>query len=116
MKRCWPGTMGRPPRMAMTIITRMAEVQGAERLLDITAAHCDSTIYMGPATLEFAERLAGLGARVVVPTTLNVGGLDEAGWQAWPVPADYASLAHRQMLAYQEHGLRPHLDLRALSD
>ncbi len=42
-----------------------------------------------------------------MPTTLNVGGLDEAGWQAWPVPADYASLAHRQMLAYQSMGCVP---------
>ncbi len=49
------GHHGPATRMAMTIITRMAEVQGAERLLDITAAHCDSTIYMGPATLEFAN-------------------------------------------------------------
>jgi hypothetical protein len=101
------GDQGPAARLAMKIITRMAEVQGAERLLDITAAHCDSTIYLGPANLEFAERLAGLGARVVVPTTVNVSGLDEAGWRAWPVPPDYAAFAYRQMLAYQSMGCVP---------
>ena len=32
--------------------------------MDISAAHIDSTLYQGEATLEFAERLAGMGARV----------------------------------------------------
>jgi hypothetical protein len=93
--------------MAMRIIVRMAEVLGAAELLDITAAHIDSTVYMGEAGLEFAERLARLGARVAVPTTLNVSGLDEHGWQDWSVPADWAEKARRQMLAYQGMGCTP---------
>ena len=69
--------------MAMSIIVRMAEVFGARELMDITAAHIDSTIYIGEAGLEFAERLASMGARVVVPTTHNVSGLDAHHWQEW---------------------------------
>ena len=76
------GDLGPAPRLALAIIARMAAVYGATELLDITAAHIDSTIYIGEAGPEFAERLAGLGARVVVPTTLNVSGLDEHGWQS----------------------------------
>ena len=91
----------------MRIIVRMAEVLGAAELLDITAAHIDSTVYVGEAGLEFAERLAGLGARVSVPTTLNVSGLDEHGWQDWSVPPDWAGQARRQMLAYQGMGCQP---------
>lgn len=101
------GDLGPAARLAMTIIVRMAELLGAAALLDITAAHIDSTIYIGEAGLEFAERLAGLGARVVVPTTLNVSGLDEYGWQAWSVPADWAAKARRQMAAYQSMGTLP---------
>lgn len=91
----------------MSIIVRMAEFAGAERLLDISQAHIDSSIYMGAAGLEFAERLAGLDGRVVVPTTLNVSGLDEHGWQAWAVPPEWAEPARRQMAAYVQMGCRP---------
>ncbi|HEX9616678.1 MAG TPA: aconitase X catalytic domain-containing protein [Anaerolineales bacterium] len=101
------GRHGPAVKMAMSIVLQMAEVYGAGELMDITAAHIDSTIYIGEAGLEFAERLAGLGAKVAVPTTLNVSGLDEHGWQEWPVPADWARNAHRQMLAYQSMGCIP---------
>jgi len=93
--------------MAMSIVTQMAEVVGANELMDITAAHIDSTIYTGEAGLEFAERLASLGGRVAVPTTANVSGLDEHHWQEWPVPAEWARNAQRQMVAYQSMGCTP---------
>lgn len=101
------GDYGPATRMAMSIIAQMAEVLGAKELLDITAAHIDSTLYMGEATLEYAERLANLGAKVCVPTTLNVSGVDEQYWEDWPVPADWAQKAHRQMIAYQSMGTIP---------
>jgi predicted aconitase len=101
------GEHGPAAKMAMSIIVRMAEFHGAERLLDIEQAHIDSSIYMGEAGLEFAERLASLGARVVVPTTLNVSSVDEHHWQEWAVPPDWAANARRQMIAYQQMGCRP---------
>jgi len=101
------GELGPGPRMAMSILVRMAAVQGVDRLMDITAAHIDSTIYMGVATMEYAERLAGLGARVAVPSTLNVSGVDEHGWSEWAVPAEVAENARRQMRAYESMGCIP---------
>ncbi len=101
------GEHGQAARMAMSIIVRMAEIQGATELLDITQAHIDSTIYMGEAGLEFAEHLAKLGAKVAVPASLNVSGLDECHWREWPVPQDWASKAQRQMIAYQSMGCVP---------
>ena len=101
------GDLGPATRMAMSILARMAEVAGAQELLDITGAHIDSTVYIGDAGLEFAERLAGLGAKVAVPTTLNVSGLDEHHWQEWAVPSDWARQAYRQMAAYQSMGTIP---------
>jgi len=98
------GKAGAAAQLAMRIIVRMAEIQGATELLDIEGAHIDSTLYMGDATLEFAERLANLGGRVVVPTTLNVTGVDEHGWQAWATPPNHAMKARRQMMAYQQMG------------
>jgi predicted aconitase len=101
------GERGPAAQMAMRIVVRMAEVQGAQELLSISQAHIDSTIYMGQASLDFAEKLAQLGAKVAVPTSLNVSGLDECHWQEWPVPADYAAKARRQMIAYQGMGTVP---------
>ena len=101
------GEAGEATRLAMRIVTRMAEVRGAETLLDIEQAHIDSTIYVGDAGLEFAEHLAGLGARVRVPSTLNVSGLDEFHWREWAVPAEWAEKSARQMRAYDSMGTTP---------
>lgn len=101
------GLLGPAVQMAMSIVVRMAEVTGAPALLDITAAHIDSTIYIGEAGLEFAERLATLGARVAVPTSLNVSGVDEHHWHEWAVPTDWAEKAGRQMAAYRSMGTIP---------
>jgi len=101
------GEHGPAAQMAMSILVRMAEVAGAKALLDIEGAHIDSTVYIGEAGLEYAERLASLGAKVAVPTTLNVSGLDEHHWREWAVPPDWAAKAHRQMLAYQSMGAAP---------
>lgn len=62
--------------MAMRIVTGLARIRSAERLIEITSAHVDSCLYHGRAGLDFAERLVRLDARVRVPTTLNVGSLD----------------------------------------
>lgn len=101
------GSRGPAAQLAMRILVRMGEVLGAAAMMDITGAHIDSALYMGEATLEFAERLAGLGAKVVVPTTLNVSGADEAHWREWPVPPEWAERAMRQMRAYAAMGCAP---------
>src|SRR5476649_2561642 len=95
------------PAQALAILVRMADVYGATELMDISQAHVDSTIYLGDATLEFAERLASLGAKVAVPTSLNVSGVDECGWKDWAVKPEWAAKAARQMLAYERMGAVP---------
>jgi predicted aconitase len=102
------GDRGPAAALAMSILVRMADVYGAERLMDISHAHIDSTIYLGEATLEFAERLAALGAKVAVPTSLNVSGVDACGgWKDWAVTPEWAAKAARQMLAYERMGAAP---------
>lgn len=98
------GEMGPAAAMAMRIVTRMGTIARAPRLIDVSHAHIDSSIYVGDAGLEFAERLAGLGAQVVVPSSLNVSGVDEHHWKEWPVAPEWASKAHRQMVAYRAMG------------
>ncbi|MBD9440352.1 aconitase X [Pseudomonas sp. PDM04] len=75
------GAHGKAAQMAMQIVLRMAELQGAPRLMDITQAHIDGCIYTGPASLNFAERLVQWGAKVRVPTTLNSISVDQRRWR-----------------------------------
>lgn len=75
------GKHGKAAQMAMQIVLRMAELQGAPRLLDVTQAHIDGCIYTGPASLRFAEQLVQWGAQVRVPTTLNSISVDQRRWR-----------------------------------
>ncbi len=101
------GSEGPATQMAMSIVVQMAGIYGATHLMDISAAHIDSTVYIGAAGLEFAEKLASLGAKVAVPTSLNVSGVDEHGWEEWSTPPAWAEQAHRQMVAYGSMGTLP---------
>ena len=70
------GEEGEGVALAMRVLVATAEAMGAERLLDITSAHVDGCLYHGPAGLDFARALVTGGARVKVPTSLNVASLD----------------------------------------
>lgn len=70
------GERGPAAALAMRVVSAAAAVGGAERLIDVTAAHVDGCLYHGQASLDFAERLVVGGARVSIPTTLNVGSVD----------------------------------------
>ncbi len=101
------GELGAAVRLAMRIVTRMAPLYGASTLLPVTRAHIDGCIYEGDAGLEFAERLASLGGRVRVPTSLNVISLDRQHWRALGLPATYADKARRLGQAYLDMGATP---------
>ncbi|WP_434563471.1 cis-3-hydroxy-L-proline dehydratase [Pseudomonas sp. Z4-20] len=75
------GAHGKAAQVAMHIVLRMADIQGATELLDITQAHIDGCIYTGPASLRFAEQLVQWGAKVCVPTTLNSISVDQRRWR-----------------------------------
>jgi predicted aconitase len=101
------GERGEAAALAMRIVVEMADVSGAERLIDVASAHVDGCLYHGIAGLEFAERLVTGGARVAVPTTLNVGALDLLHPDRYRGDAETAANARRQMDAYVAMGCRP---------
>jgi predicted aconitase len=70
------GERGAAAGMAMAVLVRFCAALGAKELLDITRAHIDGCLYHGQAGLDFVDRLVGLGGKVKVPTTLNVGSMD----------------------------------------
>ena len=101
------GEKGAAAQMAMRILTTMAGVYGATRLLDVESAHIDGCLYHGYSGLEFAERLVAGGARVAVPTTLNVGAVDLLHPDVFRGPAQVGQWATRLMRAYEAMGCRP---------
>jgi predicted aconitase len=101
------GGRGRAAALAMRIVVDMARVWRADRLIDVSSAHVDSCLYHGQAGLDFAEKLLSGGARVAVPTTLNVSSLDLLHPELVRLDADTASRARRLMDAYVAMGCRP---------
>lgn len=101
------GSSGPATAMAMRLIVRLAEMQEAPRLLPITRAHVDSCLYHGQASLDFAERLAGAGGRVSVPTTLNVSSLDLVHPDRVREDDDTRRAARALMEAYTSMGAEP---------
>jgi predicted aconitase/predicted aconitase with swiveling domain len=101
------GRDGVAVQQAMRIICAMAAQQGALGLVDVTQAHIDGCIYASPANLTFAEKMAEMGARVRVPTTMNAISVDRANWQAQGVPHDFGDPAARLADAYVRMGCRP---------
>jgi len=91
----------------MRLVVRAAEVLGAERLIPITRAHVDSCLYHGEATVDFVERLVDGGARVSVPTTLNVGTLDLLHPELWRGDPATAERGRLLMDRYRRLGCRP---------
>ncbi len=101
------GRDGIAVRQAMRIIVAMAAQQGASALIDITQGHIDGCIYASPANLTFAEKMADMGGRVRVPTTMNAISVDKAHWRAQGVPDDFGDPAARLADAYVRMGCRP---------
>ncbi|WVT76176.1 aconitase X (plasmid) [Sinorhizobium chiapasense] len=101
------GRDGIAVQQAMRIISAMAAQQGAEKLVNVVQGHIDGCIYASPANLTFAEKMADMGAKVRVPTTMNAISVDRANWQAQGVPESFGDPAARLADAYVRMGCRP---------
>ncbi|EHJ92685.1 cis-3-hydroxy-L-proline dehydratase [Vreelandella boliviensis] len=98
------GHYGKAAQEAMRIVLRMAELQGADQLIDISQAHIDGCIYTGPASLRFAEQLVEWGAQVRVPTTLNSISVDQCRWRAQGIDPAFGEPASALGNAYMAMG------------
>jgi predicted aconitase/predicted aconitase with swiveling domain len=101
------GAKGPAVALAMRILCAMAAEQGAPSLVDVTRAHIDGCIYASPANLAFAERMAQLGAKVRIPTTMNAISVVRGHWREQGVSPASGEPAARLASAYERMGCRP---------
>lgn len=101
------GAEGIAVSQAMRIVCAMAMQQGARSLADVTQGHIDGCIYASPANLTFAEKMADMGARVRIPTTMNAISVDRANWRARGMPPSFGEPAARLADAYVRMGCQP---------
>lgn len=101
------GAEGEATAQAMRILCAMAVNQGATRLIDVTQGHIDGCIYASPANLTFAEKMAEMGAKVRIPTTMNAISVDHSSWRAQGVPPVFGGPAQRLADAYVRMGCQP---------
>jgi len=103
-RRVLDGERGEAARFALSVVVRMAEAAGAERLLSIEQAHIDACALMSQSSLDLVSHLAEHGGRVSVPTTLSMVSLDLEGWETLGVNPSFADQATRIAEAYLKLG------------
>lgn len=101
------GGSGPVTAMAMDIICRLAVMQGATSLVDVTRGHIDGCILAHDANLKFAETMAAKGARTIIPTTINAISVDRRNWQEQGVDDAFGRRASRLADSYVEMGALP---------
>ncbi len=98
------GKGGEAAAMAMRIAAEMGRILGAERMVPVASAHIDGALYHGDSGVHFAERLVAGGAKVAIPSSLNVGGLDLLHPTTVKADAHRHDMALRLMRAYETMG------------
>jgi predicted aconitase len=101
------GDEGEALALAWRILVALAEVQGADRFIPVSSAHIDGCLHHGRAGVDFALTMRSRGARVGVPTTLNVGSLDLLHPELYRGDPAVAREARLLMSAYEDMGCEP---------
>ena len=94
-------------QIAMKTICKMAAIQNAKELIDVTRGHIDGCILAHNANLIFAEKSYPLGARLSLPTTINAISVNRNNWQSQGIKPDFGNKASRLADAYVKMGAQP---------
>ena len=106
-RRVLNGEHGAAQKIAMETICKMAVIQDASKLIDITRGHIDGCILAHDANLIFAEKMYQLGAKINIPTTINAISVDRNNWQSQGVATGFGNKASRLADAYVKMGAHP---------
>ncbi len=101
------GSHGKAAQQAMRIIVRMAHIQQATELVDISHVHIGGSIYTGKGSLNVIEELVSNGAQVRVPTTVNSISIDRSQRGVWNSGNEFDTNAGRLATALEAMGANP---------
>lgn len=103
------GSEGKARQFAMEILVKMGESCGAKRLIPIDSVHLVLHAYKSAFTagVEAAERIAEMGGKFTVPTTIDPCGMDAEDWRAARTPEHYAKMQLRLNDAVMKMGVIP---------
>jgi predicted aconitase len=103
-KQMLNGENGEPVRKAMEILIALGKIYDADDMIPIQSAHVAGLSFKshGDAGLEWVENMADDGAKVRVPTTLNVIGVDRS--RDFGLPMDWTRKQMRIGAGYERMG------------
>ena len=104
------GEQGEAKKFAMEILQTVADGCGAKRLIPIQSVHLVIHTYKScfDAGVEAAEKIAAMGAKFSVPTTIDPYGMDAEDWKAAKTPEQYATMQKRLAKAIESMGVIPY--------
>lgn len=108
-KRILAGSEGEAPKMAMEILQKIGEINGAERLIPIQSVHLVLHAYKSAfdAGVDAAVKIAEMGGKFAVPTTIDPYGMDAENWRDARTPEHYAKQQIRLEEAVMKMGVIP---------
>lgn len=103
------GAQGKAPQLAMEILKKIGEINEAERLVPISSVHLVLHAYKSAfdAGVDTAEKIAEMGGRFSVPTTIDPYGMDAEDWKGARTPDHYAAQQMRLENAVMKMGVLP---------
>lgn len=98
------GDRGEAMRQAMDGLVKLGSAYGAEDMVEIGYAHVHAGMALYLRDVELVEDLAALGAKMAVPTSVNVANADTENWRATGAPESLALLQSRVKTAHGKMG------------
>jgi len=98
------GEQGEVLERMFRLLARLGDIYGADRMIPVGSVQVAGVSYksIGDPGLEFLEDMAGKGAKVRVPTTLNPPGMDLVDWKELGFPEDFAEKQLQIMDAFKK--------------
>ncbi|KAF5643078.1 DUF521 domain protein [Fusarium sp. NRRL 52700] len=97
------GVHGEATRISMKVLARVADMMGAQEMMDVTQAHVDGAWY-GPGSLAFAKRLRDWGGRFRIPSTINSLNIDQRRWRTLGIDTELGSTCDELTQAFLDMG------------
>jgi predicted aconitase len=103
------GEHGEGAEIAMSVLVKLGEMYGADKMLNIENVHIDGAAYgwINDSGLELVEKLCNSGASFRVPATLNPSSIDFDMWKELKVPSWVAEKQFRLANALKKMGAAP---------